>query len=107
MCIHEYNEYTNIGVVCGTFTAIQPFAAGDITGYNSYHGGQMKVTNFIGFAFPHAVICYKKEVAYLKMCTYKGLSIYYVIRDGGRGSSRFITILHRGAQLANLGGEAR
>ena len=27
---------------------------------------------------------------------YKGLSIYYVIRDGGEGSSRFITILHRG-----------
>ena len=26
---------------------------------------------------------------------YKGLSIYYVIRDGG-GSSQFITILHRG-----------
>ena len=25
----------------------------------------------------------------------KGLSIYYVMRDGG-GSSRFITILHRG-----------
>ena len=31
---------------------------------------------------------------------FKGLSIYYVIRDGG-GSSRFITILHRGG-LPNL-----
>ena len=26
----------------------------------------------------------------------KGQSIYYVIEDGGEGSSRFITILHRG-----------
>ena len=26
----------------------------------------------------------------------KGLSIYYVIRDGGEGSSQFITILHKG-----------
>ena len=33
--------------------------------------------------------------------THKGLSIYYVIRDGGGGSSRFITILHRGG-LPNL-----
>ena len=31
MCIHKHNEYTNIGVVCGTFTDIQPFAAEDIT----------------------------------------------------------------------------
>ena len=28
-----------------------------------------------------------------------GLSIYYVIRNGGAGSSRFITILHRGSLL--------
>ena len=26
----------------------------------------------------------------------KGLSMYYVTRDRGEGSSRFITILHRG-----------
>ena len=31
----------------------------------------------------------------------QGLSIYYVIRDRGEGSSRFITILHRGG-LPNL-----
>ena len=32
---------------------------------------------------------------------HKGPSIYYVIQDGGEGSSRFITILHRGG-LPNL-----
>ena len=28
----------------------------------------------------------------------KGLSIYYVIQDGGEGSPQFITILHRGGE---------
>ena len=83
MCIDEYNEYKNIGVLCDTFTAIQPFAAGrNKHGFNdlvcswktSYCGGQMKVTNFIGFSFPHAIICSKKRYFHLNMILKRSLN---------------------------------
>ena len=42
---------------------------------------------------------------YIPKLKSKGLSIYYVIRNGEGGSSRFITILHRGGleSLLQLG----
>ena len=43
------------------------------------------------------ILTFKLALLRSKESESKGLSIYYVIQDGGgRGSSRFITILHRG-----------
>ena len=47
---------------------------------------------------PESLVHYQQHyniVVFIMVIMYKGLSIYYVIRNGG-GSSRFITILHRG-----------
>ena len=45
---------------------------------------------------PESLVHYQQHyniIVFIMVIMYKGLSIYYVIRDGGEGSSQFITIL--------------